>query len=99
MNLQDMKTEVVQWVGPLLPERHPMDTGIKMMEELGELLHAINVGEGVGPEAADVLILLVDIAHLTGIDLEAEFEKKMAINRTRTWVANSKGSMNNADAD
>lgn len=39
--------------------------------------------EGVGSEAADVLIRLLDTAHRYGIDLMAEYERKIAFNRTR----------------
>lgn len=39
--------------------------------------------EGVGSEFADVLIRLLDDCALFGIDLEAEYERKMAYNRTR----------------
>lgn len=41
--------------------------------------------EGVGSEYADVLIRLLDDAFRNGIDLEAEYERKMAFNRTRPW--------------
>jgi NTP pyrophosphatase (non-canonical NTP hydrolase) len=40
--------------------------------------------EGVGAEAADVLIRLVDLCGRYGIDLEAETERKLAYNRTRS---------------
>src|SRR5687768_4120914 len=39
--------------------------------------------EGVGSELADVLIRLVDMADIFGIDLAAEYHRKMAYNRTR----------------
>ena len=39
--------------------------------------------EGVGSEFADVLIRLLDTAKEYGIDLEAEYERKVAFNRTR----------------
>lgn len=41
--------------------------------------------EGVGSEFADVLIRLVHYAHVHGIDLEAEYERKMAYNSRRPW--------------
>lgn len=41
--------------------------------------------EGVGSEMADVLIRLLDTAQRTGIDLRAEYERKMAYNRTRPF--------------
>lgn len=39
--------------------------------------------EGVGSEAADVLIRLLDECDRQGIDLQAEFDRKLAYNATR----------------
>jgi len=41
--------------------------------------------EGVGSEFADILIRLLDDCDRYGIDLQAEYERKMAYNRTRTF--------------
>lgn len=41
--------------------------------------------EGVGSEFADVLIRLLDECTRQGIDLEAEYERKIAYNRTRGY--------------
>lgn len=41
--------------------------------------------EGVGSEFADVLIRLLDECDRWGIDLEAEYERKMTFNRTRPY--------------
>lgn len=41
--------------------------------------------EGVGSEMADIFIRLLDDCHLFGIDLQAEFNRKMAYNRTRSF--------------
>lgn len=41
--------------------------------------------EGVGSEFADVLIRLLDNCHKYGIDLAAEYERKLAYNRTRGY--------------
>ncbi len=38
---------------------------------------------GVASEAADIFIRLLDFCETWGIDLEEEYEKKMAYNRTR----------------
>jgi len=85
--LSPMTNSVVEWVSGILPGRHPMSTTIKMVEEVSELMDAIFTGGGnVGEECADVLILLLDVAHLKGVDLSREFEAKMSINRNRRWV-------------
>lgn len=41
--------------------------------------------EGVGPEAADVLIRLLDTCRRYDINLYAEYERKMAYNKTRPY--------------
>lgn len=41
--------------------------------------------EGVGSEFADVLIRLLDVADIYGIDLDAEYARKIAYNRTRPY--------------
>jgi NTP pyrophosphatase (non-canonical NTP hydrolase) len=41
--------------------------------------------EGIGSEFADVLIRLLDDCKMFGVDLEAEYERKIAYNRTRAW--------------
>jgi NTP pyrophosphatase (non-canonical NTP hydrolase) len=39
--------------------------------------------EGIGSEAADILIRLLDTCHRYNIDLESEFDRKMKFNWTR----------------
>lgn len=41
--------------------------------------------EGFGSEAADVFIRLLDTCERCGVDLRAEYERKMAYNRTRPY--------------
>jgi len=41
--------------------------------------------EGVGSEMADVLIRLLDTCDVFGIDLQAEYERKVAYNRHRPF--------------
>lgn len=41
--------------------------------------------EGVGSEFADVLIRLLSSSRQYGVDLQAEYDRKMAYNRTREW--------------
>jgi NTP pyrophosphatase (non-canonical NTP hydrolase) len=41
--------------------------------------------EGVGSEFADILIRLLDDCERWGIDLAAEYERKIAFNRTREY--------------
>ena len=56
------------------------------LEAAGECLSPVlPKPEGVGAEFADVLIRLLDDAFVAGIDLEAEYERKMTYNRTRPY--------------
>lgn len=41
--------------------------------------------EGVGSEFADLLIRLLDVSARRGVDLRAEYERKVAYNRTRPY--------------
>ena len=65
-------------------------------EEVGELFKAVRKREGlaidqrsesheVGSELVDVFIYLCAIANRLGLDLEAEFRHKEAINERRVW--------------
>lgn len=42
--------------------------------------------EGFGPELADVIIRVADLAHRHGIDLGAAVAQKMNFNRTRPYM-------------
>jgi NTP pyrophosphatase (non-canonical NTP hydrolase) len=41
--------------------------------------------EGIGSEFADVFIRLIDYCSRFGVSLEAEYERKMAYNWTRSY--------------
>lgn len=41
--------------------------------------------EGVASEFADILVRLLHYSNTHGIDLEAEYERKMAYNHQRSW--------------
>jgi len=46
----------------------------------------LKLGEEVGDEAVDTLILLTSIVNRCGIDLEDAFRTKEARNETRVWI-------------
>lgn len=64
-------------------------------EEMAELLMALAVNDSDAhavEEAADIVIILYRLAERFGGDLLAEVNRKMAVNRARTWnVANGHG--------
>jgi len=71
-----------------------IDKCLLLGEEVGELFKAVRTAEGlkvdvpggeVAEELADVLIFLCAIANRSGVDLDAAFRAKEAVNRTRVW--------------
>lgn len=66
--------------------------------ELSELLGAImKKPEEIGEELADVLLFLASIAEMTGVDLDAAVETKMAKNAARTYRALDNGVLVKTD--
>jgi NTP pyrophosphatase (non-canonical NTP hydrolase) len=79
------------WDRRLLPEIFLLFT-----EEVGELAKEVRYHEGIQRDAshttldlegefADVLVILLDLANRTGIDLAQVFRDKMAITAKRRW--------------
>jgi NTP pyrophosphatase (non-canonical NTP hydrolase) len=62
--------------------------------ELDELDLAIKANDAaeIGREAADVAILLHRMVALAGMDLSAEVDAKMAVNRARRWKPTGDGT-------
>lgn len=63
-------------------------------EEWWELVDAVASGDinEIGREMADVMIVLMGWADQLGIDLQAEIDAKMQINRSRRWATNGDGT-------
>lgn len=62
--------------------------------EMRELLAALDVDDRAAKateEAADVVIVLMRLFERFGTTLEAEVDRKMAINRERRWVLDGNG--------
>lgn len=63
-------------------------------EEMAELLRALTVDDNhpkAAEEVADIVIILYRLATRLGIDLHAEIDRKMAINRAREWKLDNTG--------
>lgn len=63
-------------------------------EEMAELLRALTADDRhpkAAEEIADVVIVLYRLATRLGVDLVAEIDRKMAINRTREWRLDNTG--------
>lgn len=80
------------------------DVVLLLIEEVGELAKAVRKRTGlktaasgdaeknVAQELADCLIYLLDIANLAGVDLDAAFRAKEAINSRKVWTSDPVGS-------
>ena len=78
-------------------DQGPIDKCLLLGEEVGELFKAVRKAEGlvidanshvgdIGHELADVFVYLCALANRYGVDLEAAFRAKEAINETRVWA-------------
>lgn len=88
MLISELTDEVVQWANAAIPDRTPASALIKMFEEVGELSKDLS-SPG---EYADVLIMILDLAHMHGVDLAQAVRDKMKINRLRTWTRTETGT-------
>ena len=61
------------------------------LDELDQAIRANDAAE-IGREAADIVILLHRLVALAGMDLAAEVDAKMAVNRARKWKAAGDGT-------
>lgn len=57
--------------------------GVHAAASVGEVRDHVCKPEHVGSELADVLVRLLDTCERRGVDLAAEFDRKLAYNRTR----------------
>lgn len=83
--LQILQERVTAWADDVYPNRTTEVAFAKMVGEVAEIL--ANPADPL--EWADVLILLVDAAHLRGIDILEAAHHKMDINEKRDWAIDS----------
>lgn len=84
--VSDLAEVVKKWADEVYPDRTPEAALIKLiMEEVPELL---NGGLDSPGEWGDLMILLIDAAHLRGIDIVQAAFDKMEVNKKRTWKIN-----------
>lgn len=89
---QSAKDMIVEWADSVFPNRTITDAIQKLMlEEIPEYLMA----QDDPMELADIGILLYDIAHLAGVDLDEAILKKMEINKKRSWAIDKTTGMLN----
>ncbi|WP_122646871.1 MazG-like family protein [Enterococcus mediterraneensis] len=59
--------------------------------EVAEAFDAYKKNDNIGDELADVAIYLLGLSEILGIDLEAEIQRKMTINKKRKYSSNGNG--------
>lgn len=80
-----VKDVIVQWADSVFPDRTITNAIHKLvLEEIPEYL----LDQTSEDELGDIGILVYDIAHLAGVDLDTAIRKKMEINLARTWAVN-----------
>lgn len=71
----------------------PMEFGL-LYEEVGEAFSAWRKGRpDLGSELADVAIFLLGLAEMTGVNLAAEVEAKLAVIEARTYLRLPNGTL------
>lgn len=91
--LSNLQVEIGRWADKVFPDRTPHGTLSKLvLHEVPEFLHRLmedkkkgGVSNFQAGEYADLVILILDIAYQTGVDVQKAVEEKMAVNRSRAW--------------
>ncbi len=74
------------------PSNGNVRVAIRANEEMSELLRAVAMQDTkAAEEIADVFIVLYRLASRLGVDVHAEIDKKMEINRGREWRLDGSG--------
>ena len=88
MNLRRVQREA--WANKILKGFNITDVPLEfclLTEEIGEAFSAWRKQQdGYAGELADVAIFLVSIAEMTGVDLQAAVEAKLAVNAGRSYI-------------
>lgn len=89
--IRNLQTEIAQWAGSVYPNRTLSSVMGKMQEEYDELLGALREHGSIDPlELADLLILALDAATLSGVDVQDSVRRKLGINYARSWIIDPK---------
>lgn len=82
MTIEELQRIISEWADEVFPDRTVRGSLAKLMtEELPELCTNLTDPD----EYADVVIMVLDLAHQMGIDVQRAVLRKMEINRTRVW--------------
>lgn len=95
MEIQDAQR--MAWINKRIKGFNTTDVALEfglLTAEVGEAFTAWRKGlPDFGEELADVFLYLAAVAHMNGIDLDAEVQKKLAKNIGRTYEKNAHGTM------
>lgn len=92
--------EINSWASNTFPEQTSLSKVLHLQDEAKELEMAIkaNDSENIKEEFADIFILLVNAAHIEGLNFNSIIEaarEKLDINKNRSWnKPNEKGVYN-----
>jgi NTP pyrophosphatase (non-canonical NTP hydrolase) len=78
--------------GPITDDNRVIERARLEFDELAEAVREGHSVDDIVAEAADVVILLSRLAGVHGRDLAEAVDRKMNINRSRTWVRNGDGT-------
>ena len=95
MTSEDQQS-ITAWQDDVFGPTTPWLAYCRMADEVAELEEVFTRGRDIDhnkslEECADVYIMLVRVAEALGGDLQAEVDRKMAINRARSWDVDGNG--------
>lgn len=79
--------EVYNWAEAVFPNRTDTSMYLKMYGEIAEMIDS----DGDANEIADMFILLLDYAKRKKVDVTTAVQRKLNVNRARTWVTDKNG--------
>lgn len=79
--------QVFEWAEATFPNRNDASMYLKMYGEIAEMIES----DGDANEIADMFILLLDYAKRKKVDVATIVQRKLNVNRTRTWVTDKNG--------
>ena len=83
-SITSLQADIAEWADKVFPDRTAHGSLAKLvLEEIPEFIQS---GMSDPHEYADLVIMILDIAHLKGINVGKAVIEKMGINRSRTWA-------------
>jgi len=91
--MAETQATISEWAASVGINAEPERVVTRAAEEMDEALDAVRSGDmqHTAVELADVVICLFVAAERMGVDLQAEIDAKMRINRGRTWRRDASG--------